>query len=159
MNILLISDDPERVAFDQILKLKKQIESLRVKRVDLASISQNGIFFNSQILEKNFDQSRVLSTLEKILKRRIYSIIVISLRLDYLKKIFLDDPRILDLIGMICPRPSVFVFGASSILSLVRKKDRFRSIQFYHRLGVAKLTQEFKDAIINHITASMTKEP
>ena len=57
MNILLISDDPERVSFDQILKLKKQIESLRVKRVDLASISQNGIFFNSQILEKNFNQS------------------------------------------------------------------------------------------------------
>lgn len=157
MNILLISDDPKRPSFAVILNLKEQIESLRVNRVDLVSISKNGIFFDSKILEKDSNQSTVLSTLEKIIKRRNYRTIVISLRLDHLKKIFLGQPSILDLISNICPQASVFVFGGSSILGPIGKQDRLRSIQFYHRPGVAKLTHEFRDAIVNHIIASMTK--
>lgn len=156
MNILLISNDPERVSFGQILKLKKQIESLRAKRVDLVSISQNGIFFNSKILERTFARNKLLSTLEEIIRKN-YHVIIISLTLQYLKGLFESDPNILDLAGKFCPGASIFIFGASSIRSLLEKQDKI-GVRFYHRPGVSRLTQQFKHDIINHIKALLEKE-
>ena len=69
LKILLISDNPERESFRQILKLKSDIEKIIKKRLDLITISQNGIFLNQKIIAKPY-RGRVLTVLESVLQRR-----------------------------------------------------------------------------------------
>jgi hypothetical protein len=151
MNVLLISDDPEKSTFQQILYLKRRIENLRVERIDLVCFSRRGILLNSKILEREQDREIVLKVLEKVLEVGTYDLIGISLKADNLAKIFSDGSNILDLAKRIRPQSALFVFGAVSVVSGFTKRKELGSLQVFERHGVAKVTHEFKEAVIEEI--------
>ena len=145
MNILIISDEPTLESFRQILALKRDIEDITKKQVDLITFSHNRVFLNQKPAAGS---NEILTTLETALKRKKYSVLIISLTLKYLKQLFPEGFNILDLIDNISPETTVFIFGAKSLLKTIGKRKQVFS---HPRRGVAKLTQEFKDQIIAYI--------
>lgn len=150
MNILLISDDPNRESFRQILRLKGDIEDITRKQVDLITFSPDGVFLNKKLTGKKLDVNVIFTTLENILKTKSYRICIISLELKYLKQLFPDERNILDLINKTSPNATVFIFGANSILKPIRK-EKGKQVFLYARHGVAKITRELKSQIITYI--------
>lgn len=155
MNILLISDDPTSESFRQILSLKREIEGITRKRVDLITFSDDEVSLNQkQVVKKPIERDSFI-TLETILKREAYFLLIISLRLKFLKLLFPDGENILDLIEKTSSDVTVFIFGAESALKNVRKEQRKLSIFLNPRHGVAKLTQEFKNKIITYLESQL----
>jgi hypothetical protein len=157
MNVLIISDDPLRKSFCQILSLKQSIEDLIRKQVDLIAFSSDGVFLNQKRMSRDLSTDAILNTLRNTLKRKAYLVCIISLRLKYFKRVFLEGWNILDLIEKTSPQATVFIFGASSILNNVQIEQKVQPIFFYSRHGVAKLTKEFKNEIIRRIKAIKPK--
>jgi hypothetical protein len=147
MNILIISDDPERKSFCQILDLKQRIQELGGK-VDMLVFSKNGIFLNGKQVQKSSVPPAGL--LENILKKKKYATIVISVALNSMKYLFPGKLTTLRLIPRVSPKTDAFVFGASSMLERI-EKDETMHLFFHPRHGVAKLTREFKNDLIAHI--------
>lgn len=148
MNVLIVSDDPERESFRQISMLKNDIEGITTKRIDLVAFSTSGVFLNQKLIAKKPNESEILATLENVLKRKEYSIFIISLGLRFLKQLFPDESNILDLVNKTSPEATVFIFGANCVIKTIRQK---KHVFKYPRRGVAKLTQEFKNSIISHV--------
>jgi len=146
VRILIISDDPERKSFYQISILKRDIENMTKGKVDLVTFSHNGIFLNQKLIAKKADE--ILSILENILKQKTYSVVIISLKLGYLKHLFLERINILDVINKTSPEAITFLYGANSVLKSIKQRER---VSLHIRQGVTKLTQEFKNTIIQHI--------
>lgn len=67
MNILVISDEPTLESFRQILALKRDIEDITKKQVDLITFSHNRVFLNQKPAAGS---SEILTTLETALKRK-----------------------------------------------------------------------------------------
>jgi hypothetical protein len=149
MNILIISDDPERKSFYQILGLKQRIQELGGK-VDMFIFSKKGIFLNKRKFQKR--SVPAIGLLEDILKKKEYATIVISVTLNSVKYLFPGKLNILRSILRISPRTNTFVFGASSMLDRIEKNEAIH-LFFHPRHGVAKLTREFKNDLIAHIGA------
>lgn len=104
MRVLLVSDDPEKKTFDEIVGLAKQIESLGVKMIDVICFCKKTMnFFNCEIGQKNLKQRTASVTLETILKKREYKLIVASLKLENLEKLASGERSMFDLFGKICP--------------------------------------------------------
>ena len=137
----------------------KQIEDVGVKNIDAFCLYENTLnFFKCEIGEENLKQGTSPATLETIMKKGRYELIVISLRSDNLKKLVLGEKNVILLLKRTCPKATVFIFGGRSVLKKVRKLESSRSIYTYERHGVAKLTQKFKEAIIAHIETVMKKK-
>ncbi len=144
-DVLIVSDDPEHESFRQILILKRNIEDISSKRVDLITLSDKGICLNGKLMTR--DLSEIFAILKNILKRP-YSTLIISLRLKHLKRLFSRGNNILDSICKVQPNITIFIFGANSILKTIKKRE---NVFLRSRRGVAKLTQELKEAVIQHI--------
>ena len=159
MNVLLISDDPQKRTFIEIVSLARQIEDVGVKNIDVYCLYENTLtFFNHEVGEENLNQGTTSVTLETILKKVRYELIVISLKLDNLEKLALGEKRVIDLLKKVCPKTTVFIFGGRSALKKVKNLETYKSIYTYDRPGVAKLTRKFNEAIITHIKTAMKKE-
>jgi len=148
MNILIVSDEPERKSFGQILSLKKEIQELNRDKVDLFVISTKGIFLNEKQIGK--EAGIFLKLLERLLIEKTYDLIVVSLELNNLEKLFLQKRGFLDLIRDISPQTDAFLFGASRVLDIL-EKGRMIRVFLYRRPGVSKLTLEFKNDVINYV--------
>lgn len=147
MNILLISDEPERESFCQITSLKKEMQGLARSNVDLFVFSNKGIFLNQkQIGEK---ASLALKLLERLISEKKPDLVVVSLKLNNLKKLFPEKLNILDLIKSTSHKTDIFLFGAASVIDRL-EKERNRVFS-YSRPGVSKLTSEFKNDLIDYI--------
>jgi hypothetical protein len=147
MNILIISDDPERRSFCQILDLKQRIQELGGK-VDMFVFSKNGIFLNGKKVQKR--SVPPIGLLENILKKKEYATIVISVTLNSMKYLFPGERNILRSIPRISLGTDMFVFGAPSMLDRI-EKDEATDLFFHPRHGVAKLTREFTNDLVAHI--------
>jgi hypothetical protein len=159
MKVLLVSDDPQKETFIEIVGLAKQIENLGVKMIDVICFSENTMkFFNCEIGEENLKEGTTSATMETILKKGKYELIVVSLKLDHLEKLVLGEQSIIDLFKKICPQATVFIFGGRSVLKRLKILESSESIYTCERHGVAKVAREFKEAIISHIKTAMRKE-
>lgn len=159
MKILLVSDDPDKESFIQIVGLAKQIEDVCAKNIDVFCSYENTLnFFKCEIGEENLKQGTSPAAIETILKKGRYGLIVISLKSDNLEKLVLGEKNVIDLIKRTCPKATVFFFGGRSILKKVKNLESSGSIHTYERHGVAKLTRKFREAIIAHIETAMKKE-
>ncbi len=147
MPILIISDDPERMSFSQILILKQKIQRLFPK-VDLFIFSKGNILLNQKLIGKTKDIA--IRVLENILKKKKYNTIIISLSLNNLKKFLPKKRNVLEIIKEVSPRTDIFIFGASSLLNKL-KKEELQNVFLFSRPGVNKLTIEFRNTVINHL--------
>jgi hypothetical protein len=147
VNVLIIADDPEAPAFDQITKLRKAIQEL-VGKVDLLALSREGIFFNQKKTSGKDDTD--IGSVQSILANRRYTLIIVSLGTDNLKKLFFEKSNIMQFLRNSPSRISMYVFGASRVLNEI-ETSRSVDLFLYSRPGVSKLTQEFKNAILNYI--------
>ena len=154
MNALIISDEPERKSFGQILSLKKEIQGLCRNKVDLLIFSNKGIFLNREQIGKK--AGTAVKLLESLLSEKTYGLIVISLELNNLKKLFPEKRSILELIKDTSPQTGTFLFGASSVLNKL-EKERIVRVFLYSRPGVSKLTREFKNDVIDYIRAKKSR--
>jgi hypothetical protein len=146
MNVLIISDDPERESFRQIEILKRQIENVIKKQADLIAFSFDGIYFNQKIVTKQ--TGNLLTKLVPIFKGKAYSLFIISLGLKYLTQLFPNKHNVVDLITKTSPKAVIFIYGANNIIKTIKPSNR---VFLQSRRGVAKITQEFKNQIITHV--------
>jgi hypothetical protein len=146
LNVLIVSDDPKGVLFDQITGFRETIQKLD-NDVDLLAFSESDIFFNDRIVKKRESNIRFL---EATLRGKSYGLVAVSVGLDHAKKLFLEKPNILDFLKKYSPQTKAYVFGAFSILGQI-EKDSGIQVFLYSRHGVAKLTREFKNDIVGLI--------
>ena len=147
VKVLIIADEPEAPAFDQIIELRKAIQEL-VERVDLLAFSRDCIFFNLKKISEKGDTN--IGSAQNILAKKRYALIIVSLATDNLKKLFFEKSNIMQYLRNSPSRVRMYVFGASDIPDEIvtsRSVDLFP----YSRQGAAKSTQEFKNAILDYI--------
>lgn len=147
VKVLIIADDPEAPAFDQIIGLRKAIEEL-VGKVDLLAFSRDCIFFNQKKISEKGDTN--VGSSQNILAKKRYTLIIVSLGTDNLKKLFFEKSNIMQYLRNSPSRVRMYVFGASKDLNEILTS---RSVDLvpYSRPGVAKLTQEFRNAILDYV--------
>lgn len=147
MNVLIIADEPEAPPFDQITGLRKAVQEL-VGKVDLLAFSKDSIFFNEKKISEKGDTN--VGSAQNILAKKRYTLIIVSLGTDNLKKLFLEKSNVMQYLRNSPSRVSMYVFGASGIPDEIvtsRSVDLFP----YSRQGTVKSTQEFKNAVLAHI--------
>jgi hypothetical protein len=147
VKVLVIADEPEDPAFDQIIELRKAVQEL-VERVDLLAFSRDWIFFNQKKINENGDTN--IGSVQNILAKNRYTLIIVSLATANLKKLFFEKSNIMQYLRNSPSRVRMYVFGASDIPDEIvasRSVDLFP----YSRQGAAKSTQEFKNAILDYV--------
>ncbi len=147
MKALIIADEPEIPAFDQITGLRKSMQEL-VGTVDLLAFSRDCIFFNQKKISEKGDTN--IGSVQNLLARKRYTLIIVSLGNDNLRKIFFEKSNIMQFLRNSPSRVRMYVFGASDIPSEIvtsRSVDLFP----YSKQGEAKSTQEFKNTILDYI--------
>jgi hypothetical protein len=147
VKVLIIADEPEAPDFDQITGLRKAIQEL-VGKVDLLAFSKDFIFFNQKKISEKGDTN--IGSAQNILAKKRYTLIVVSLATDNLKKLFFEKSNIMQYLRNSPSRVRMYVFGASGLpddIMTSRSVDLFP----YSRPGEARLTQEFKNAILDYI--------
>ena len=144
---LIIADEPEAPAFDQIVGLRKSIQEL-VGKVDLLAFSKDCIFFNQKKISEKGDTN--IGTAQNILAKKRYALIIVSLGTDNLRKIFFEKSNIMQFLRNSPSRVRMYVFGASDLPDEIvtsRSVDLFP----YSRQEKEKSTQEFKNAILDYV--------
>jgi hypothetical protein len=147
VKVLIIADEPEAVAFDQIIELRKAIQEL-VGKVDLLAFAKDCIFFNQKKISEKGDTN--IGSAQNILAKKRYTLIIVSLGSDNLRKIFFEKSNIMQFLRNSPSRVRMYVFGASGIpdgIVTSRSVDLFP----YSRKEEEKSTQEFRNAILDHI--------
>jgi hypothetical protein len=147
VKVLIIADEPDAPDFDQITGLRKAIQEL-VGKVDLLAFSKDSIFFNQKKISEKGDTN--IGSAQNILAKKRYTLIVVSLGADNLKKLFFERSNVLQYLRNSPSRVKMYVFGAPDILEEIvtsRRVDVFP----YSRRGTARSTEEFKNAILDDI--------
>jgi hypothetical protein len=147
VKVLIIADEPEAPAFDRIIGLRKAIQEL-VGKVDLLAFSKDCIFFNEKKISEKGDTN--IGSAQNILAKNRYTLIIVSLAIDNLKKLFFEKSNIVQYLRNSPSRVRMYVFGASDIPDEIvtsRSVDLFP----YSRQGAVKSTQEFKNAVLAYI--------
>ena len=147
VKVLIIADEPEAPAFDQIIGLIKAIQEL-VGKVDLLTFSRDSIFFNQKKISEKGDTN--IGSAQNILAKKRYTLIIVSLAVDNLKKLFFEKSNIVQYLRNSPSRVTMYVFGASDIPDEIvasRSVDLFP----YSRQGAVKSTQELKNAVLAYI--------
>lgn len=147
MKVLIIADEPEAPAFDQIIELKKAIQEL-VGKIDLLAFSKDSILFNQKKINEKGDTN--IGSAQNILAKKRYNLIIVSLGSDNLRKIFFEKSNIMQFLRNSPSRVRIYVFGASDIPNGIvtsRSVDLFT----YSRQKEGKITQVFKNAILDYI--------
>lgn len=147
MKVLIIADDPRAPAFDQITRLRKNIQEL-VGKVDLFTFSRKFVFFNQEKMSEKGDTN--IGSVQSMLANSSYALVIVSLGTDNLRKLFFEKSSIMQYLRNSSSRVSLYVFGASRVLREI-ETNRNVDLFLFSRPGVAKLTQEFKNAILGHI--------
>ena len=147
MKVLIIADEPEAPDFDQITGLRKAIHEL-VGKVDLLAFSKDSIFFNQKKISEKGDTN--IGSAQNILAKKRYTLIVVSLATDNLKKLFFEKSNIMQYLRNSPSRVRMYVFGASDLPDGIMT-SRSVTLFPYSRPGEAKLTQEFRNAILDYI--------
>ena len=147
MKVLVIADDPEAPAFEQITGLQKTIEELTGK-VDMLTVSKTGICFNKRKIGEKAGMD--IGSVQNLLASKRYSLVIVSLETDNLTKLFFGKSNIMQLLRNSPSRVRMYVFGASKVLNEIAK-SRMVDIFSYSRPGVAKITKEFKNAILDYV--------
>jgi hypothetical protein len=153
MKVLMIADDPKAPAFDQIIGLRKAVQEL-VGKVDLLVFSKEGILFNQKKIGEEGGTN--IESAQNILAKKRYTLIIVSLGTDNLRKMFSEKSNVMQFLRNSSSRVRMYVFGASEVLNEIltsRSVDLFQ----YSRPGVAKLTQEFRNAILDYIKKEQSK--
>jgi hypothetical protein len=144
---LIIADEPEIPAFDQIIGLRKSMQEL-VGTVDLLAFSRDCIFFNQKKISEKGDTN--IGSVQNLLAKKRYTLIIVSLRTDNVRKIFFEKSNIMQFLRNSPSRVRMYVFGAPDIPDEIvtsRSVDLFP----FSRQGEAKSTQEFKNAILDYV--------
>jgi hypothetical protein len=147
VKVLIIADEPETPDFDQITGLRKAIQEL-VGKVDLLAFSKDSILFNQKKISEKGDTN--IGSAQNILAKKRYTLIIVSLATDNLKKLFFEKSNIMQYLRNSPSRVRMYIFGASGIPDEIvtsRRVDVFP----YSRQGAAKSTQEFKNAILDYV--------
>lgn len=147
MNVLMIADEPEASDFDQITGLRAAIQEL-VGKVDLLAFSKDFVLFNEKKISESGDTN--IGSAQNILAKKRYSLVIVSLRNENLRKLFFEKSSIMQYLRNSPFRVRMYVFGSSDIPDEIvtsRSVDLFP----YSRQGAAKSTQEFKNAILEYI--------
>jgi hypothetical protein len=147
VKVLIIADEPEAPAFDQIIGLRTAIEEL-VEKVDLLAFSRDCIFFNQKQISEKGDTN--VGSAQNILAKNRYTLIIVSLAIDNLKKLFFEKSNIVQYLRNSPTRVRMYVFGATDFPDEIvtsRSVDLFP----YSRQGAVKSTQEFKNAVLAYI--------
>ena len=147
MKVLIIADEPEAPAFDQIIGLRKAIQEL-VGKVDLLAFSRDSIFFNQKKISEKGDSN--IGSAQNILAKKRYTLIIVSLGTGNLRKMFFEKSNIMQYLRNSPSRVRMYVFGASDLPDEIvtsRSVDLFP----YSRQGAVKSTQEFKKDILDYI--------
>lgn len=147
MNVLIIADEPETSDFDQITGLRAAIQEL-VGKVDLLAFSKDFVLFNEKKISESGDTN--IGSAQNILAKKHYTLIVVSLMNDNLRKMFFEKSSIMQYLRNSPSRVRMYVFGSSDIPDEIvtsRSVDLFP----FSRQGAAKSTQEFKNAILEYI--------
>jgi hypothetical protein len=147
VKVLIITDEPEAPAFDQIVGLRKAIQEL-VGKVDLLAFSKDYIFFNQKKISEKGDTN--IGSAQNILAKKRYTLIIVSLGIDNLRKIFFEKSNIMQFLRNSPSRVRMYVFGASDLPDEIvtsRSVDLFP----YSRQETEKSTQEFKNAILDYV--------
>jgi hypothetical protein len=153
VKVLIIADEPETPAFDQIVGLRKAIQEL-VGKVDLLAFSGDVIFFNQKKIGERGDTN--IGSVQNILAKKRYTLIIVSLAVDNLKKLFFEKSNIVKYLRNSPSRVRMYVFGASDLPDEIvtsRSVDLFP----YSRQGAVKSTQEFKNAVLAYIRKEQCK--
>jgi len=154
MKVLIISDDPEKDSFRPIKILRDSLQNKIKNKVDLFALSPQCLFLNDRVISERADVSTVLEKLEDVLKSGFYSLYVVSLKAENFKKIFPSERKdFLEMTEKYSKNSTVFIFGAPSILSNIKKFHEELEINLFlkPRPGVAKITDELKKQILNYI--------
>lgn len=147
MPFLIISDESKRPSFRPIEVFRKELMAIKNSKVDLF------IYDNTITLEKSKKSKKNCELLLEEISNTKYDVIIVSLQLQNLKKILLKKSNILKNVTAKSPNSTVFIYGAKSVLKRIPKEKNL-DIRMYTRKGVAKLTQEFKEDILEHIISS-----
>ena len=147
MKVLIIADEPEAPAFDQITELRKAIQEL-VGKVDLLAFSKDSIFFNQEKISEKGDTN--VGSAQNILAKKRYSLIIVSLETDNLRKLFFEKSNIMQYLRNSPSRVRMYVFGASEIPDEIVTSGRVDLFP-YSRQDAGKSTPEFKSAILDYI--------
>ena len=153
-NVLIVSDYEQGKTFRTIEVLQQEIQEIIGRKVDLITLSEDGLFLNQNPLEATMSEARVLDGLWPVLERKAYDMVVISLGIKYLRLVFPSGLDAVDLIKKSSPRAVVYVFGARTILGSKATSWHERNVFFYPRRGVAKITSSLKSAIFEKIETS-----
>jgi len=154
MNILIISDDPEKESFRQIEIFKDFLQNKVKNKVDMFALSPECLFLNNRVISRRSDVSIILKKLEDILKSGLYSLYVVSLKVENFKKIFPSKRKnFLEMTEKYSRNSTIFIFGAPSILNNIKKFCEELEITLFlkPRPGVAKITNELKKQILNYV--------
>ena len=155
VKVLIIADEPEVPAFSEIVGLRRAIEEF-VGKVDLLAFSSDSIFLNQKkISEKGY--TNVGST-QTILAKKRYTLIIVSLASDNLRKLFFEKSNIMQYLRNSPSRIRMYVSGASDIPDEIvtnRSVDLFP----YSKQGAGKSTQKFKNAILDYIRKEQRQNP
>ena len=147
MKALVIADEPEAPDFDQIIGLRNAIQEL-VGKVDLLAFSKDSIFLNKKKISEKGDTN--IGSVQNILAKKRYTLIIVSLVTDNLRKLFFEKSNIMQYLRNSPSCVRMCVFGASDIPDEIvtsRNVDLFP----YSRQDAGKSTQEFKNAILDYI--------
>jgi hypothetical protein len=147
VKVLIIADEPEAPAFDQIIGLRNAIQEL-VGKVDLLAFSTDCIFFNQKKISEKGDTN--IGSVQNLLAKKRYTLIIVSLAVDNLKKLFFEKSNIVQYLRNSPSRVRMYVFGASGLPDEIvtsRSVDLFP----YSRQGTVKSTQEFENAVLAYI--------
>jgi hypothetical protein len=147
VKVLIIADEPEIPAFDQIIGLRKSIQEL-VGRVDLLAFSRDCVFFNQKKIGEKGDTN--VGSVQNILAKKRYTLIIVSLVTDNLKKLFFERSNIMQYLRNSPSRVRMYVFGASEVSNEIAT-NRSVDLFLYSRQGEEKLTQEFRNAILGYV--------
>jgi len=147
VKVLIIADEPEVPAFEQIIGLRKSIQEL-VGKVDLLAFSKDGIFFNQKRIGEKGDTN--VGSVQNILAKKRYTLIIVSLVADNIKKLFFERSNIMQYLRNSPSRVRMYVFGASEVSDEIAT-NRSVDLFLYSKQREKKSTQEFKNVILGYI--------
>jgi hypothetical protein len=147
VKVLIIADEPEVPAFEQIIGLRKSIQEL-VGKVDLLAFSKDGIFFNQKRIGEK--EGTNVGSVQNILAKKRYTLIIVSLVADNIKKLFFERSNIMQYLRNSPSRVRMYVFGASEVSDEIAT-NRSVDLFLYSKQREKKSTQEFKNVILGYI--------
>ena len=121
-------------------------------KADLLVFSEKGVFFNKKIVSHKSEAA--IDSIQDVLTKNAYSIVVISLTLYNLRRLLSDGGDIIGLVEKYSPGVVAFIFGSPNSLAKLKGNHPNASFFYYPRPGVNKLTRQFKKDLLDYLQKS-----